>query len=179
MPTRLVITGAPASAKTSFFERLKSEPRLADFLFFDEIARQILTENPDFRHRWSDFHREIYRRQNEREQAAADRSFITDRGTVDAFAFHPETMRAVGTTIEREYGRYTAVIQLGSAAALGEPCYTRDDVRNESVAEALEIERALRAAWSGHPRYYFVEALPEIEEKYRRFREIVVNNIVE
>ena len=175
---RIVVTGAPGSGKTEFIERLKTEKPLAGFIFFEELARAILSASPQFRNDWPGLHREIYRRQVEREEAVGDRPFITDRGTVDAFAFHPETIAAVGTSLEREYRRYTAVVQLGSAAALGELYYCKDEIRHETPAEALEIEQAIRSVWGGHPGYSFVPALDNLEEKYDLLRRRIVDHIV-
>jgi len=174
---RIVVTGGPGSGKTEFLERLKAEEALARFVFFDELARAILSQTPSIRNDWPAMHREIYRRQVEREEAAGEKSFITDRGTVDAFAFHPETMAEVGTTLEREYGRYTAVVQLGSAAALGEQYYRQDRIRRETTAEALEIEEAIREVWGRHANYTFVPATKDMEEKYDRLRRLIVENI--
>ena len=175
---RIVVTGAPASGKSDFIERLKLEKELAGFIFFEELARAILSASPHFRNDWPGLHREIYRRQIEREGAVSDKPFVTDRGTVDAFAFHPETMADVGTTLEREYRRYTTVIQLGSAAALGELHYRQDDIRHETPAEALEIEQAIRAVWECHPGYSFIPASENLEEKYDLFRRRIVDYIV-
>ena len=176
MTPHIVITGAPASGKSVFFERLKADPAFAGFTFFDELARRLLSEDPSYRGRWGEFHREIYRRQTERENAlAGDRPFITDRGTVDAFAFHPETMRDVDTDLESEYARYTGVVQLGSSAALGERYYPTDDVRNESTGEALHIETAIASIWGAHAGYRFVEADPSLETKWIIFLAIVTD----
>jgi len=169
---RLVITGAPASGKTVFWERLKNVPEFSGFVFFEELARRLLIETPSYRSRWAEFHREIYRRQVAREDAVIGRSFVTDRGTVDAFAFHPETVRDVSTTLETEYQRYTAVIQLGSSAALGREYYPIDEVRNETIEQALAIEAAIRRVWEPHPAYRYVSAESAFEEKYRRFETI-------
>jgi predicted ATPase len=178
MEPRIVITGAPASGKTEFVERLKAEPQFGGFVFFDELARRLLSENPHYRHQAMSFHTEIYRRQTERETNTGGRPFVTDRGTLDAFAFHPEAMSAVGTSLEREYARYTAVIQLGSAAVLGETYYRRDEIRRESPEEALEIERAIRAVWSGHPVYQFLPARENYVEKYADFLTVASTLIV-
>jgi predicted ATPase len=166
--SRIVLTGGPASGKTDCFQRLQSVFELAGFAFLDELARRLLEDNPAYREDWPRFHREIYRRQLEREESLAGRSFISDRGTVDAFAFHPETMADMGTTLDKEYRRYTAVVQLGSTAGLGEPYYVRDHVRRESIEEALSIERALKNVWRGHPGYHFIEAEKNYEAKHDR-----------
>ncbi len=176
MVSRIVITGAPASGKTECVNRLNQHHAFAGYLFFDEIARLLLQENPDVRNDWMAFHLEIYRRQSEREKTAAGRSFITDRGTLDAFAFHPSAIDAVGTTISREYLRYDLVVHLGSAAQLGEEFYRQDSVRTETTAEALRIESAIREVWSGHPRYHFVPAQPDYEQKYIDLMTILENH---
>lgn len=173
MIPRLVITGAPGSGKTDFLNRLKTEPAFEGFVFFPELARQLLAEHPSYRQQWGAFHREIYRRQCEREDALAGRPFVTDRGTVDAFAFHPETAADVGTTIPHEYERYTAVVQLGSAARLGETYYCCDEIRHESLEDALFIERAIARVWQGHPAYHFIDAHVDYDEKYRQFFSLV------
>lgn len=171
MVSRIVITGAPGSGKTEFIERLKSSSEFAEFLFFEEIARQLLSENPGIRSDWTAFHLEIYRRQDAQERLAEGRSFMTDRGTLDGFAFHPETMNVIGTSIEREYARYDVVIQLGTAAALGEQFYRGDTIRTESTEEALELERALSSIWCHHPAYQFVPAQSDYEAKFEFFLE--------
>ncbi len=171
---RIVITGAPASGKTVLFERLRADAAWSGFLFFEELARAILVEKPEYRKDRGAFHREIYRRQAIQEEEADDSPFVTDRGTVDAYAFHPETLQQVGTTLEREYRRYTTVVQLGSSASLGERYYVTDEVRNESREDALTIEKALSSAWSGHPGYYFVEADVDFERKQELFLKIVM-----
>ena len=109
MVEKIVITGAPASGKTDFLNRLKKDINFAKFTFFDELARKLLDENPNYRNNWGQFHRDIYKYQTERENKLKDKLFITDRGTVDAFAFHPETMADIGTTLKIEYDRYDAV----------------------------------------------------------------------
>jgi len=174
---RIVITGAPASGKTDVLARLKAIPELAGVIFFDELARRLLEENPDFRDNWGAFHREIYRRQVEREKNTGDQPFITDRGTVDAFAFHPETMQDYHTTLEREYARYSAVIQLGSAAGLGAAFYVRDEIRTESIADVLEIEKRTTAVWSGHPAYTFIATEADFDNKYECCRRAVLKHI--
>lgn len=173
MATRIVITGAPASGKTEFVERLKTAPNFAGFIFFEELARQLLTNSPHYRHDPTSFHLEIYRRQIARETAAVGKSFISDRGTLDAFAFHPETMNNVGTSFVQEFARYDVVMHLGSAASLGDKYYVYDDIRRESITDALAIEEAIRRVWNGHSGYHFVSAHEDYEHKYSQFVRIL------
>ena len=177
MTQRIVLTGAPGSGKTKFVELLRRDPRFADFVFLEELARQLLLENPEFRRHWAEFHREIYRRQIRREAETGEKPFVTDRGTVDAFAFHPETLGDVGTTLEREYERYTAVLHLQSSANLGEEYYSKDAIRNESAADAIVIEKALIEAWKKHPGYRLIPAEENLDDKYQKFLTIVLELI--
>jgi predicted ATPase len=174
---RIVITGAPASGKTDFMLWLRTREGFSDFVFFDELARILLTERPEYRHHWHEFHREIYNRQRQREDDVDGRPFVTDRGTVDAFAFHPETMQDVGTTLEHEYSRYSQVIQLGTAAALGEEIYKTDDIRRESCTEALHIERALIRVWDRHPRYHFIPPHRLLTKKFEAAQTVLSSEI--
>jgi predicted ATPase len=169
MPLRIVITGAPASGKSEFIERLKNEPQFKEFVFLDEVARRLLEQDPTYRERWAEFHHEVYRKQLEQEKSLEGRSFITDRGTADAFAFHPETAAHCGTTIENEYRRYDEVILLESTARLGEPCYIQDDIRTESTEEALALEEATINVWKDHPNFHIVKAEADPEAKYENF----------
>ncbi len=174
--SRIVLTGAPGSGKTEFLRRLSAEPALAGFCFLEEQARRILIEQPEIRHDRSAFHKIVYQRQTAAEATAGERPFITDRGTVDAYAFHPDHLAEVGATLQREYARYTLVIHLGTAATLGSEFFVTDTVRHESAEEALEIERAHRAAWSGHPAYVYIPANPCIDAKYKQCRRLVLES---
>ncbi|HOP06253.1 MAG TPA: AAA family ATPase [candidate division Zixibacteria bacterium] len=178
-PRGIVITGAPASGKSLFLKRLMLEPCCEDFVFIGEIARRLLEDNPSYRQNWGEFHNEVYRLQVEAEKAAEGNIFVSDRGTVDAFSFHPETAAQMGTSIETEYERYFAVIQLGSSAVLGQPYYRTDEIRTETEAEALAFELATTRVWKAHPRYYYVPAEIDIEKKYRTFLVIIEKIILE
>ncbi len=176
---QIVITGAPASGKTLFFERVKTNLFFSDFIFFDELARQLLEETPSYRSNWNQFHIDIYNQQVTRENNIVAKSFITDRGTVDTFAFHPDTAVQVNSSIENEYKRYSAVILLESSANLGDKFYKTDKIRNESIAEAKEIEHKLKTAWSSHPHFYFIKAHHSIEKKFIEFKESLMSIISE
>ncbi|MGH8015589.1 MAG: hypothetical protein ACREBV_05315, partial [Candidatus Zixiibacteriota bacterium] len=90
-------------------------------------------------------------------------------GTVDGFAFDPGSMKIIGTTLEKEYQRYTAVIQLGSAAKLGKGYYVKDEIRSESADEALAIEKAITRVWAGHEWYKYIEPNKSIDKKFDKF----------
>ncbi len=170
---KIVITGAPGSGKTEFIERLKDHPEFAHFEFLEEMARKLLIQNAGLRHDPIQFHCHIYDFQVEREEELQGRPFITDRGTIDGFAFHPGSLKTIGTTLEKEYLRYTGVIQLGSAAKLGKEYYRRDEVRQESIDEALKIEKAIAGVWHGHKAYKYLEPAKNIESKFDKFVQLI------
>ncbi len=170
---KIVITGAPASAKTEFIERLKSDPEFSHFEFLEELARKLLHQNAGYRHDPIEFHCHIYDFQVEREEQLAGKPFITDRGTVDGFAFHPGSLKTIGTSLDKEYQRYTGVIQLGSAAKLGKQYYKRDEIRSESLDEALKIEKAISKVWQGHKAYKYIEPSTNLERKFDKFVQLV------
>lgn len=170
---RIVLTGAPASGKTVYFERWRQLPIFQQFIFFEEMARRLLDEDPGWRDKWHEFHLEIYRRQVAQEAKLVRKSFVTDRGTVDAFAFHPETMSDIGTNCAREYRRYDLVFHLGSTARLGEKYYQPDEIRNETIEETLWIEDRISSVWKSHPGYHFVAAEIEMDVKYEKLMTLV------
>lgn len=170
---RIVITGAPASAKTEFIERLKQNSEFSAFEILDELARDILKEKSYLRNHPIDFHCEIYHRQVERETKLNGRPFITDRGTIDGFAFSRGSMDQIGTTFEKEYQRYTAVIHLGSAANLGKEFYQTDEIRQETLLQTMAVEKELIGIWQGHAGYSYIAAETDIEKKYDKFVQLL------
>ncbi len=169
----IVITGAPASGKTACFEALKADPQFSCFVFFDELARQLLENNPKYRFHTDDFHREIYRLQVQREDEIKNKPFITDRGTLDGFTFCPNLISAIGTTIEEEYQRYTAIIHLGTTASLGKKYYENDNIRTEPIEKVMELEKATTEIWGKHPNFNLLPAEPDFENKLIKLKILV------
>jgi predicted ATPase len=172
-PIRIVFTGAPSSGKTGIIERLSAEPELKRFAFLGELARESLESTPTNVEDWRAFHLDMYRRQVAREKELAEKSFITDRGTIDFLAFNPGLMKEAGTSLETELARYTAVIHLGSTAGLGKEYYAADDIRPDSLEFVLEIEDALKTIWGRHPQYHFVPAEKDYDARVRNVLALV------
>ncbi len=171
---KIVLTGAPGSGKTIILNKLKQEKAFSDFLFFDEMARLLLEKNPRFRENWHDFHIQIFKELCKREIEAENRSFFTDRGTLDAAAFHFEIINTLKTTLTDEYRRYTHIVHLESTANLGEKYYKTDRIRIESIAKALEIEVNLKNIWGDHPGYMFIKAEKDFENKYKNLFNLIL-----
>ncbi len=162
-PIRIALTGGPGGGKTTagdmigreFPDRVVLLKETATILFAGGFPR---LGGPRARRACQ---RAIYRTQVELEEAVAaenpGRVLLCDRGTVDGCAYWPEGpddfFAALGTTLEGELARYSAVLFFESAAARGVEPDRRNPFRVETAVEAARLDAALRAVWSAHPRF--------------------------
>src|SRR4051812_35600532 len=172
---RIVITGGPGSGKT-VITRLLVERHPDRFALVPEAATQVYTL---LQTRWDKLdlegrraaQRQMYRLQVDQESRIAalnpNRTLLLDRGTVDGAAYWPggadDFWRDVGTTREREFGRYDAVILLDTCARLG--LYDGDTsnfCRFEDADAAIASTDFLKQLWAGHPQLHFVDAFPKL-----------------
>lgn len=88
------------------------------------------------------------------------RILLCDRGTVDGAAYWAGAPHhfysALGTTLDHELARYDAVIFFETAAAGNLTIEGGNPIRNETNAQAVALDRKLRALWSKHPRFVLV-----------------------
>jgi predicted ATPase len=100
---------------------------------------------------------------------------IFDRGTMDGKAYCGEAVWQkllakynVSETQLRDH-RYDAVFHLVTAADGASHFYTKaDGVRQEEPDLAVEVDRKLRAAWSGHPQIRIIDNSTPFEGKIQR-----------
>lgn len=89
-----------------------------------------------------------------------DRVVICDRGTLDGAAFWPdgrdEFLAVNGTDLASELARYDAVLFFETGAVGGLSIEGGNRYRRESLEEAVELDRRLRALWQQHPRFYLI-----------------------
>lgn len=172
---RLVLTGGPGGGKTTAADLFRRElgervvvvPESATILFAGgfprsrelEARRAVQT---------AVFH---VQRNIEDVQSALfpDRILLCDRGTIDGAAYWPNHDRnffeAMGTTFETELDRYDAVVFFETAAVAGSSIEGGNPVRNETLSEAVELDRKLRALWSHHRRFLLVPHTPSFLHK--------------
>jgi len=62
----------------------------------------------------------------------------------------------MGTSLEHELARYDAVVFFETAAVAGLSIEGGNPVRQESIEQARDLDAALKALWSHHPRFLFV-----------------------
>ena len=163
---RIVLTGGPGGGKTTAADLFRREigerviivPEAATILFQGGFPRSREPHASRFA-QTSIFH---VQRNLEDVQAALypGRTLLCDRGTVDGAAYWPGATRdyftAVGTTLATELRRYDAVIFFETAAVGGASIEGGNPVRNESLEEAVELDRRLRKLWARHPRFVLI-----------------------
>lgn len=117
--------------------------------------------------------RAIYHVQRNLEDVQAslypDRVLLCDRGTVDGAAYWPGDsngfFKDIDSTLRRELERYDAVIFFESAAVGGMGIEGGNPVRNESMEQAVKLDRKLRELWSQHPKFMLVPHNPSFFKK--------------
>ncbi len=166
-PIRIVLTGGPGGGKTTAADLFRREigsqvvvvPEAASMLFNGGFPRTQTAEAQratqraiyDLQTSLEAFHRAQY----------PGRLLICDRGALDGAAYWPnqgqDFFRTMHTSYERELSRYDAVLFFESAAVGGLRIEGGNPARIESNAEAVEIDRRLRAIWSKHPRFVVIQ----------------------
>lgn len=163
---RVVLTGGPGGGKTTAADLYRREigegvvivPEAATLLYTGGFPR---TGESGVRKATQ---RAIYHVQKNLEEAQAahykSRVLLCDRGTVDGAAYWPDEndgfFEHVGTTLDEELSRYDAVIFFETAAVGGISIEGGNPSRIESLKDALELDRRLRALWARHPHFVFV-----------------------
>lgn len=163
---RIALTGGPGGGKTTAADLFRREigervvvvPEAATLLFFGGFPRSSQL------HARTSLQCAIYHVQRNLEDVQSalfpDRILLCDRGTVDGAAYWPDGAQgffdAVGTTHERELARYDAVLFFESAAVGGHLIEGGNPMRVESAAEAIAVDRRLKAVWRAHPRFVLV-----------------------
>lgn len=178
---RVVLTGGPGAGKTALLELIRQSfcahvkvlPEAAGVVFGGGFPR----ENDDGCRRAAQ--RAIFHIQRELEAVGDVHNpaiVLCDRGTVDGVAYWPgpaeEFWAAVGTTLDREFSRYDAVLHLRTPA-LEHGYNHQNPLRTESAATAFEIDARIAHAWASHPRLSTVESSSDFLDKAARALEIL------
>ena len=186
-PCRLIVlTGGPGAGKTAVLEVLRRNfggqvtvlPESASILFKGGFPRGHLPSERRCAQR------AIFHVQRQLERLALEDGphlvALCDRGTVDGLAYWPGDSEAfwkdMGTDREAELARYHAVIHLHTPGDGGGYDHSNPE-RQESAEEAAAIDRAIHAAWEGHPRRYTVESTPDFLDKVVRVLALIAGEM--
>jgi predicted ATPase len=180
MPVRrIVVTGGPGGGKTSVWLAFMHS-HAVHVQGVPEVATALLTTVFPPIHSVHERHalqRAIFHVQRELESAheqrcGAGRALFCDRGTPDGAGYWPEGAEAffasMNTRAEDELARYDAVLFLETAAAAGLSIAAGNPIRTESLEAAVEVDRRLRAVWSGHPGFVHVGWEVDFQQKLSR-----------
>jgi predicted ATPase len=161
----IVITGGPGAGKTAVLELARRTlcskvavlPEAAGVIFgggfwrLGSVTARLSAQ------------RAIFHVQKEMEvMAQAERKWtaaLCDRGTIDGLAYWPQSEESFwttfGTTREREYARYAAVIHLRSPS--DDHGYNHQNpLRTETAEEAAAIDDRIAKEWKDHPNYVVI-----------------------
>lgn len=178
----VVLTGGPGAGKTAllevvrrhFCEHVEVLPEAASILFGGGFPRRT-SRAAQRAAQVAIFH---VQRQLEAIVQGEQRAAIAlcDRGTLDGLAYWPQPAKAfwsaTGASPETELARYACVIHMRTPRP--ERGYDHSNpVRIESAAEALALDRRVEAAWSDHPRRFFVEDEDSFVTKLSRAVELI------
>ncbi len=163
---RIVLTGGPGGGKTTAGDLFRREmgdrvvlvPEAATMVFSGGFPRVTQAGAAHAAQR------AIYHVQIHLEEAVMaqhpEQILLCDRGTVDGAAYWPGGSDAffedIGSTLERELSRYDAVIFFESAAVGHMSIEGGNPIRNESMEQAVKLDRKLRELWQQHPKFVLV-----------------------
>ncbi len=172
---RIALTGGPGAGKTTAADLFRREigervvvvPEAATLLYSGGFPR---VKEPAARRATQSA---VYHLQRNLEDVQSarfpERILLCDRGTVDGAAYWPDQpttfFAAMGTDHAAELARYDAVLFFESAAVGGIGIEGGNPIRNESLDEAVQLDQALRALWSPHPRFVVVRHDPSFFKK--------------
>ncbi len=171
---RVVLTGGPGAGKTAVLEMARRSlclhsaflPESASLLFGGGFPR-ILSEAG-----LRSAQRAIFHVQTELEQLALEDGraalALCDRGTIDGLAYWPGSSESyfseLGTTLDLQLARYTAVIHLRTPTPSQGYNHT-NELRIESAREAHTIDERILEVWAAHPRRFVIDSSPEFLHK--------------
>ncbi|MBO9666479.1 MAG: AAA family ATPase [Bdellovibrio sp.] len=184
---RVVLTGGPGGGKTTAADLYRREigpqvvivPESASLLYSGGFPR---SSRPAVK---KETQKAIYQVQIHLEEVQAaeyeSRVLLCDRGTIDGAVYWPgepsDYFASVGTTLQLELARYDAVLFFETAAIGGISIEGGNPNRIESIEQAVELDRKLRAIWSQHENFIFIahstSFLRKVHEGLIKLQEVV------
>ncbi len=185
---KIVLTGGPGGGKSTAADLIRRElgsgivvvPEAATLLFsggfprYDEVGAKVAAQKA------------IYHLQTNIEDVQharyPGRTLLCDRGTIDGLIYWPEEkepgyFESVGTSLEKEFKRYDAVIFFESAAAGDISTEGTNRVRTEDTKTAIALDHGLREIWSKHPQFTHIPHQSSFFEKLQKALEAMSSTL--
>lgn len=179
--SRIVVTGADVSGKTTALDELLAEDEFAGCVRVPEAASILITSgewNPPFEgERLYGFQRAVARKiielegevENRLDQTPGRWTLVCDRGLADGAAYigADAFVREIGMSMYQARARYTAVLYFDPPH---EEVFNAQRGNNQGrvsrpYAEILDLHRSTLGVWSGHPNFHRVPSYPTWEQK--------------
>lgn len=180
---KIVITGGPCAGKTTLMGLLAAAfvGRGREVVLINECATELLAQGitPDSCGSVLAFQRHVFDLQLEKEDRLSkmsnDTVVLLDRGLMDNAGYLPDDeldmlLAERGMTRQDAYARYDAVVHLVTAAIGAETFFSHEtnEHRLEGVEEAVRVDHALQAGWSGHPNLQIIDNEGTFQDKLDR-----------
>lgn len=189
--TKIVITGAPCSGKTTLVNKVVEhyKNKGLNVILCPEIATVVINNGFD-RTQIPAFEMEIFKVQKEMEQKLIDEAeakgldnvlMLCDRGITDCFSYVPDRAyfeSMVGATYCSTWSRYDAVIMLETTAVNG--FIENSDIRIETIEDALKDQEKLQEVYVGHQHLRFIKVCDKVEDKLQKVVaeiDTILNNV--
>ena len=172
---KIVLTGGPGGGKTTaldlfsreFRKEIITAPEAATLLYTGGIRR---SKDPDV---VKAIQKTIVNLQKDLECIAEagchTKAIVCDRGTLDGLAYWPDSKESffemIGSTKEKEYARYDAVLFFETGAISNGDIATNNLIRNETNQEAIILDQKLKDIWQDHPHFIVIKSSDSFLQK--------------
>lgn len=187
--TKIVITGGPCAGKSTALSYIQNEFSKKGYgvLFVPETATELILGGvaPWTSENIVSFQESVTKLQLEKEKVFEEAAkniknhdkilIVCDRGTLDSKAFLSKDdfslwLNKLNTTETKLRDNYDAVFHLVTAALGAEKFYTlsNNKARTETIEEAIEKDRKILNAYTGHPHLRVIDNSSNFEDKMKK-----------
>lgn len=191
VPKKIVLTGGPTAGKSSMLTAITGAlnrhvhviPEVAT-INFSHLQVGIPTDH-DHARRYNVHAVEMQRIFEDLGRLHAHQTgrqaVVMDRGVLDNEAYCPDVLQLIGSSREREYSEYLAVIHLAvSPEGIYDQLRGNNPARpaSETYAVAMRLEESIRQSWGRHPNYHFVDNRGDWVTKEQRVLSLIFDDIL-
>lgn len=186
--TKIVITGGPCAGKSTAMTRIQNHFEKLGYsvVFITESATELILSgtNPHTLQSNYDFEQSILKLQLSKEKIFEETALnlkndkvllVCDRGTLDCKTYLTQAefdsiLKNLNLTESKLRDDYDAVFHLITAALGAEEYYTlsNNKARFETPEEAIQKDKNLIKAWTGHPHLRIIDNSTDFDSKINR-----------